>query len=154
MALALPAGIQFRPATPPDLPGLDALLHAGGLPRRSATARGGDVIVAALAGELIGAVALQRLDGDGLLGSACVDAAWRGRGVGAQLVEAALTDAALDALDAVYLVTATAAPWFARFGFLEIPPDAIPFAVARAVARLEGEAAHRGLPMRLRLAVP
>jgi N-acetylglutamate synthase-like GNAT family acetyltransferase len=152
MAPRLPDGVHLRPATAADAGRIDRLLARTGLPSLDGTAEPGDVIVAARSHDLIGTIRLQRLGDDALIRSACVDPDWRGVGLGANLVERALTMAALDAVGSVYLVTADGNRYFARFGFIEVPPDALPMVMTRAVARVEAAAAPKGMPMRLRLA--
>jgi amino-acid N-acetyltransferase len=80
-------------------------------------------------GSPVGVVALER-HGEGtrvalLLRSAAVDPAWRGRGIGDQLVRAALQVA--DRTSApVGLLTETALDYFLRFGFSRIPWAELP----------------------------
>jgi N-acetylglutamate synthase-like GNAT family acetyltransferase len=152
MAPRLPDGVHLRPATAGDAERIDRLLADSGLSGLDGSGQPAEVIVATRSDALVGTIRLQRYGDDALLRSACVHTDWRGVGLGANLVERALTMAALDAVDSVYLVAAAATRYFARFGFMEIPPDVLPMAIARAVARVEEAAAHRGMPMRLCLA--
>jgi phosphinothricin acetyltransferase len=100
-----------------DLPDLLALLDASGLPRdglsehitTAVVARAGDRVVGSAALELYGAAALLR--------SVAVAPALRGQGLGARLVRHALDLACQRDVGAAYLLTQTAADFFARFGF-------------------------------------
>jgi amino-acid N-acetyltransferase len=87
-----------------------------------------------------GAVALER-HGTGpetamLLRSAVVDPGWRGRGVGEELVRAALAVADTEHVH-VGLLTESASGYFPRFGFAEVPWAALPDALG-ASTQLRG----------------
>jgi amino-acid N-acetyltransferase len=84
---------------------------------------------------LLGTASLERHDGAYLLRSVAVRDEARGRGIGAQLVRAAL--AAVDPPRPVALLTETAAGWFPRFGFHPVDRTALDPALA-ASAELAG----------------
>jgi amino-acid N-acetyltransferase len=63
---------------------------------------------------------------DGLLRSVAVDDDYRGQGLAAALIEAALERAARVGLRSVYLLTTTARDYFARRGFAECERDSAP----------------------------
>jgi amino-acid N-acetyltransferase len=65
----------------------------------------------------------------GLLRSVAVVEAWRGRDVGRAIVEDRLRWARERGLDAVYLLTETAAPFFERLGFQRVDRASFPPAV-------------------------
>jgi len=78
-------------------------------------------------GQIVGFSGVERCDGDYLLRSVVVYPDRRGTGVGEALVE--VTVASLDPGGAVFLATTSAAPFFARIGFSEVPRDSVPAAV-------------------------
>jgi amino-acid N-acetyltransferase len=131
--------VLVREATPADLAATTDLIASAGLPLAGlddATL----VLVAEAAGELVGAVALERHGGGSgtafLLRSAAVAPAWRGRGVGASLTAAALEH--VDAVGApVALLTETAEHYFPRFGFTPVDRGRLPAALT-ASAELQG----------------
>jgi amino-acid N-acetyltransferase len=131
--------VSVREATPADLATISDLVAAAGLPLAGLDGAA-HLWVAEEAGELVGAVALER-HGTGtatayLLRSAAVAPASRGRGLGAALTAVAL--AHVDAAGApVALLTETAASYFRRFGFVPVDRDRLPPALA-ASAELRG----------------
>ena len=124
--------MSVREATPADLAAVSQLVAAAGLPL-AGLHDGAQIWVADAGGDVVGSVALER-HGTGeamayLLRSTAVDPAWRGRGVGAALIAAAL--ARVDATRApVALLTETAAGYFPRFGFVAVERDRPPVALA------------------------
>jgi amino-acid N-acetyltransferase len=134
-----PQPVLVREAAATDLPAVRELLAAADLP----VAGLDDAVVVLLAevkGSVVGTIALER-HGAGasvafLLRSAAVDSAWRGRGIGAALVAAALER--VDELSApVALLTETAAGYFPRFGFHPVARHTLPAAL-EASAELRG----------------
>ncbi|MCB0113116.1 MAG: GNAT family N-acetyltransferase [Caldilineaceae bacterium] len=115
------------------LPALLALLDAAGLPQdgfadhigNALLVRNGDVILGCAALEIYGSAALLR--------SVVVAPTAQGRGLGAQLVTAALTLAEDRQIRRVYLLTETAANYFPRFGFARIPRADVDPAVKQSV---------------------
>ncbi|MGY1601140.1 GNAT family N-acetyltransferase [Geodermatophilus sp. SYSU D00815] len=126
-------------ATAAELPAARALVAAAGLPL-DGLEEAALVLVARADGDVVGTVALER-HGEGeatafLLRSAAVAADRRGRGVGADLVAAAL--AVVDAAGApVALLTGSADGWFPRFGFRPVAREQLPVTLA-ASAELRG----------------
>jgi amino-acid N-acetyltransferase len=111
-----------REAAPADLPAVQRLVAEAGLPLDGLT-DAAVVLVAEAGGAVVGTVSLERHSpGPGttfLLRSAAVERTWRGHGVGAALVAAAV--ARVDTTGAqVALLTETAADWFPRFGFAPV----------------------------------
>jgi len=146
----LPAGLELRSATPDDLAGVTNLLVDDGREPRVATGPLGPLFVAMGPDGMAGAAGLMCIGADALLHSVCVDVAWRGRGVGTALVEHALTAAALEAVDSVFVMTAAELRFFARFGFLPTMEAWLPMPVARALA-FTGDQVPGARPMQLRL---
>ena len=107
-----------RAARPADLPAVEAMLHSADLPLDGLQEQfGPSYAVAEAGGAIIGVEGIEVYGDDGLLRSAAVDAAWRGRGVGDALTRDRLGWARGRGLRAVYLLTTTAGDYFPRFGF-------------------------------------
>jgi amino-acid N-acetyltransferase len=78
------------------------------------------------AGALVGACGLEPHGRIALLRSLVVAPAWRGRGLAKRLVETIEQRAQGFALDELYLLTTTAADFFAHIGYRVIRRDAVP----------------------------
>jgi len=117
---------QIRPARPADLPAVERLLTANGLILDDVAAGIRDFFVAEEAGALIGTIGLEVRAPFALLRSAAVDPARHGSGIGAKLVARLVAEAESRKLDALYLFTPSAAPFFERHGFSRTTRDAIP----------------------------
>jgi amino-acid N-acetyltransferase len=153
MTAELPAGVRLRSATEADLPAITRLTAGAGLGAADLATQVESFFVAESEAAVIGAIGLQCFGGDALLRSACIDPVWRGRSVASNLVEHALTEAALEAIDNVYLFTEGAERFFSRFGFITVPPDDLPFTVTRAAERA-GASPAGATAMHLRLVEP
>lgn|SRR5512146_319777 len=81
----------------------------------------------------IGAIGLEHYGDAALLRSAVVDSAWRGRGVGRALVDAAIDAATARGARELYLLTTTAEAFFTSLGFRIISRSEVPEAVRRSV---------------------
>ena len=120
-----------REAAPDELVAASEIVRAAGLPL-DGLALAAVLLVAEADGAIVGTVALER-HGTGaatayLLRSAAVTAAWRGRGIGAQLTAAALQR--VDAVAApVALLTETAEGYFRRYGFQPVDRAGLPRAL-------------------------
>jgi amino-acid N-acetyltransferase len=120
----------LRAANPADRASVLALLTEAGLPTADITDDGlRDFIVALDSGMVIGAVGLERHDGHGLLRSLVLAPEWRGRGLGAALLEAIEARARTFGLRTLSLLTETAAPFFAARGYATVPRSQAPAAV-------------------------
>ena len=153
MSAVLPPGVVIRAATAADLPAIEALLGGSGLSAQGVEGQLAGFTVAEANGAIAGSAGLELYAGDALLRSLCVAPAWRGKGLGAHLVEHMLTEGAVQAVDDVYLLTMDAERFFARFGFLTVSRRDLPFTVTRAVTRAGG-CPDSATPMHLRLALP
>lgn len=133
---AKPAGLEpvLKAERPEDLPLVDALverafgpgrfvktaerLRERNIPRRDLS------LVAWAGGEAVGCVRMWPVHiGDRpavLLGPFAVDDAWRSRGLGAELIEAACAAAGRAGVGLVLLVGDE--PYFGKFGFERVPP--------------------------------
>lgn len=76
-----------------------------------------------------GVVGLERCGTAALLRSLAVDDAWRGRGVGRALVEAAERAARAEGVQTLCLLTTTAAAFFERLGYRPAERDTAPEAI-------------------------
>jgi amino-acid N-acetyltransferase len=120
----------IRPARAEDREAVEALLVRTNLPPDGLDEQFGDAYAVAEAeGRIIGAAGVEVYGGAGLLRSVAVDAAWRGRGLGAALTRERLAWAAARGLEEVYLLTNTAEGYFPRLGFVPAERDEVPEAV-------------------------
>ena len=126
--------IRLERATLADVPSIEALLVETGLPLEGAAeafCRG--VIAWADDGRLLGIAAVERYGQAGLLRSVAVREDARGAGLGRALVQAAQDVARAEGITTLYLLTETAAPWFARLGYATVARTDVPPAVAGSV---------------------
>ena len=86
--------------------------------------------VAELEGEIVAVAGWEAFGTVGLLRSLAVAEDRRGGGLAARLVERCEADAQRRGVEAVYLLTTTAADYFRRRGYADVPRDAAPAAVA------------------------
>ena len=82
---------------------------------------------------IVGVAALESHEGHGLLRSVAVAEAHRGAGIGSALVDAAERHAGAAGLDGPYLLTETAADFFAGRGYSVIPRDGGPAPIMASV---------------------
>jgi N-acetylglutamate synthase-like GNAT family acetyltransferase len=123
----------IRNANPDDLAGVEQLLVASSLPTAGVAEALGGFLVAMHEGAVVGVVGVERCCDYGLLRSTAVDAAWRSRGLGRQLVERAIASAEANGLHALYLLTTTAERYFPSFGFTATTRDKVPEVVRETV---------------------
>jgi amino-acid N-acetyltransferase len=118
------------PATPNDLLRILALLDEASLPSVGVKEALSRFIVAKAGDDIVGVIGLE-VCGDriALLRSAAVAPAWRGRGVGTELVERVIAAAKAEGFDALYLLTTTAESYFPNFGFARIDRGDAPAAI-------------------------
>ena len=109
---------SVRPATAADERAVTELLHSTGLQDEGAARRIGDTLVAELAGEVIGTVALDVDAGRAHLRSLAVRERSRGTFVGTLLVAHAVLAAREAGASKVFLATETAAGFFGRLSEL------------------------------------
>ena len=120
----------MRPAGPRDLEAVRALLRAAELPIDGVEEQFGPrYVVAEVGGELAGAAGVEVYGGDGLLRSVVVAPSHRGTGLGKALVADRLAWARREDLAALYLLTTTAADFFARLGFERVEREGVPPAI-------------------------
>ncbi|MGD0018984.1 MAG: arsenic resistance N-acetyltransferase ArsN2 [Candidatus Limnocylindrales bacterium] len=111
----------IEPARPTDRPAIEGILRANDLPTAGLELALGTAVVAREDGQIVGCAAVEIYGRVGLLRSVCVAPPFRSLGLGARLVEEAETLAAARDVAELFLLTETAADWFARRGY---EPDA------------------------------
>jgi amino-acid N-acetyltransferase len=139
--------MDIRRATESDIPAVEALLAAAGLPLEGAAdALSAAGIVACDGADTVGAAAVELFGTAGLLRSVVVAADGRGTGVGRALVTAAEGVARGAGVSDLYLLTETAPDWFPRLGYAVVERAA---AASRVGASIEFTTVCRdsGVPM-------
>jgi amino-acid N-acetyltransferase len=127
------AAFSIRAATAGDLGSVEAALRDSELPLDGLRDQFGDgYAVAEADGSIIGVEGIEVHGNDGLLRSAAVVSAWRGKGVGDALTRDRIEWARRRGLRSLYLLTTTAGEYFPRFGFARVDRDAAPAAVRRS----------------------
>jgi uncharacterized protein len=109
--------VAIHPARPEDLPQMTQLLHTCALQDTGLVAYLRTALIARDVSDVVGCVAIEVHSGAALLRSLAVAPARRGQGLGIALTEQALSLAWREGAAHVYLLTQTAAGFFARFGF-------------------------------------
>jgi arsenate reductase len=121
---------MIRPALGVDFDEVVQLLAASQLPTDGVIDQfPAAYVVARQDGRTVGVAALERHGDAGVLRSVAVAPEYRGTGLGIALVANRL----LASKDPIYLLTTTAAPFFARFGFRTIARDSVPPAIASSI---------------------
>jgi amino-acid N-acetyltransferase len=124
----------LRVATDADLPAIQQLLAASGLPTSGVAGALRGFVVAESNKEIVGVVGLERCCEEyALLRSTAVAPDWRGTGLGRRLVTHAIAEAESRGIKALYLLTTTAERYFPSFGFVRTQRDAVPDEVKQSV---------------------
>lgn len=127
-----PDGVELRAARAEDLEAVRALAGRAELPVEGLGDQFPAGYVVAERGEMIVGAAGLEVHGDaGVLRSVVVAPSERGTGLGIALTANRLVAARERGLDAVYLLTTTAADYYERFGFRPFARADVPEAVAR-----------------------
>lgn len=116
-----------------SVPGARHLVAEAGLPLDGLGDVPTDLFTAYDRDELVGVAALEHHGSHGLLRSVAVAEDRRGEGIGSLLVSAASTHARNEGLDGIYLLTDTAAAFFAGWGYEVIARDAGPAEIMASV---------------------
>ena len=82
---------------------------------------------------IVGSAAIELYGRSGLLRSVAVAESHRGQAIGQALTQAAIGLAARSGLDALYLLTETAAGFFPKFGFVPVSRADVPAGVRQSV---------------------
>jgi N-acetylglutamate synthase-like GNAT family acetyltransferase len=117
---------RVRPAAPSDLPAVERLLTASGLPLDGVREALPTFVVAEVGDDVVGVAGLEVCCDNALLRSVAVSPTWRSHGLGRALVTRIISDAEARGIHALYLLTTTAERYFPSFGFREISRDAVP----------------------------
>ena len=128
--------IVFRPAESSEWEKVAELLTMAGLPLAGAQENLSGFLLAFRGDELVGSAGLERYGAageDALLRSLAVADRERGRGLGSALVEKLLARARSERIARIVLLTETAEPFFARFGFRRIARADAPESVRSSV---------------------
>lgn len=112
--------IELRRAEETDLPAVERSLEANGLPFEDVRSKPECFYVGYRDGERIGIGGLEIDGDDALLRSVVVERSARGDGVGTALCEALESEARTEGVERLYLLTTTAAGFFAALGYEEI----------------------------------
>lgn len=130
-ATMVPDGVELRPARSGDLEEVRALAARCELPVDGVADQFPDAYVVAKRGDvLVGAAGLEVHGNAGVLRSVVVAPRERGTGLGVALTADRVVAARAQRLDAVYLLTTTAADFYDRFGFRPFSRADVPEAVA------------------------
>lgn len=116
-----------------DGPGIIQLLTDNGLPTDGVTDHLATAVVARIGHRVVASAALEIYADGTLLRSVAVEQALRGRGLGEQIVHAALELAREHGTTSVYLLTTTAERYFPRFGFQRVGREDVPPGVRSSV---------------------
>jgi amino-acid N-acetyltransferase len=122
--------LHAEPARPHDLRGALDVLGRSELTEQDVAERWGHYfVVREDDGRVVAVAGLEVHGEDGLLRSVAVDPDYRGQGLAASLVEAAMDRARQVHLRSVYLLTTTARDYFARHTFADCPREEAPPAI-------------------------
>jgi amino-acid N-acetyltransferase len=116
-----------------DLLEVHRLLERHKLPLAGVDEHVQTMLVARDGERIVGTAALELYDDAALLRSVAVEPMQRGRGLGRQLIEAALSLAQRHGATTVFLLTTTAERYFPRFGFETIARADVPASVQSSI---------------------
>ena len=142
--------MRVERATRSDVPAIEALLAAAGLPLEGVAEAFVTGVVVRDEEVIVGAAAVERYGEAGLLRSVVVAESRRGTGLGRELVAAAETLARDEGIRELYLVTETAADWFPKLGYAVVDREEARAAVGESV-EFTMVCATTGVPMRRHL---
>ena len=143
--------MRIERAAPADVPAVEALLAAAGLPLEGAAAAMRLGVVARVGDRIAGAAAVEPYGDAGLLRSVVVAEPMRGTGMGRELVAGAEALARDAGIRELYLLTETASDWFPRLGYEPVDRERATTAVGRSI-EFTMVCATTGVPMRRVLA--
>jgi arsenite methyltransferase len=145
---------RIRAARQADLPAVESLLEAAGLPLEGVAEQfENGYAVAESEGMVVGVAGVEVYGAHGLLRSVAVAAHHQGEGIGQRLLADRLGWATARGLHSVYLLTTTAAQWFDRLGFVAVTREAVPASVRRS-AEFAGICPSTATVMERRLTPP
>ncbi len=117
---------EFTSAQPQDLAKICTLLQAQQLPVEDISDHISFLLIRNTANRIVGCCGLESYSSAGLLRSLVVDPAFQGKGLGKQLAQQTLEIAKKKELEAVYLLTTTAADFFRKIGFHPVSRTEVP----------------------------
>jgi amino-acid N-acetyltransferase len=120
-------------ATADDMPAVETLLAAAGLPLDGIADAFGSGVVARDGGRVVGCAAVEIYGPAALVRSVAVDPEARGAGLGSALVAAVELLARAGGAQEAYLFTETAESWFPRFGYARVARAQAEPAIGRSV---------------------
>jgi protein-tyrosine-phosphatase/N-acetylglutamate synthase-like GNAT family acetyltransferase len=142
--------MEIARAVPGNLPAVEALLTAAGLPLEGAAEALALGVVAREDDTVVAAAAIERYGDAGLLRSVVVDADHRGSGLGRAIVTAAEDLARGDGIRDLFLLTETAVDWFPRLGYGVVARQVASAAVGASI-EFTTVCRDTGVPMRKHL---
>ena len=123
------APVTIAPASREDVTAVEQLLEMNDLPTAGLREHWETTIVARDADRIVGSAALEPYRESALLRSVAVEPSMHGRGLGHELIRAALEMAKARGVDAIYLLTTTADGFFKKFGFERMTRSDVPLEV-------------------------
>jgi N-acetylglutamate synthase-like GNAT family acetyltransferase len=126
-------GVSITPAMPGDVRAILDLIEAVHLPPVGIDEAIEYFWVARAGERIVGTVGLEVYDDLALLRSLAVTPTQQHTGLGRILTETALSYLTTRQFCAVYLLTTTAAAFFARYGFCPVARDAVPAGIQQSV---------------------
>lgn len=126
------ASFELRPAQAEDRPAVGALLESCSLPTDDLNAVDLEYFELAVdaQGLIVGVAGFDRAASVALLRSLAVAPDWRGRGLGEQLVARREAAARVAGVNRFFLLTTSAADYFRRLGYCDVPRADVPAAIA------------------------
>lgn len=121
--------LSLRPARPEDLEAVEGLLRASDLPWQDIAAHLGAFIVGEQGGTLVACGGLEPYGSDALLRSVALAPRLRARGLGGALCDTLLGEARRRGVRDAFLLTTSAAEFFARLGFTRFERERAPAAI-------------------------
>jgi amino-acid N-acetyltransferase len=121
-----PASLSLEPCDHSSIPTVERLLEANDLPSDDVADKPAVFYLARSSDESLGIGGIEQYGRDGLLRSVVIAESARGKGLGGALVHALEAEAARDGIERLFLLTTTAADFFAHQGYEEIDRDVAP----------------------------
>lgn len=142
--------VVVRPADEGDWTAIEALLTANALPLAGAREHLRTYWIAVDQAECVGVAGIEVYGPVALLRSVAVQGARRTTGIGSALVDAVMADAARVGIETLYLLTTTAADYFAAREFSVIERSEVPDGL-RSSAEFRGACPDAAICMRRRV---
>jgi len=121
--------MEIRKAARKDLPLIEDLLRANGLPYEDVPSKVDSFLIGCIGTETIGIGGVEIFGRQGLLRSLVVKEEFRGKGLGKALCRLLEGHAASNGVEELYLLTTTAAGFFRKLGFSKIERGSAPEAI-------------------------